>query len=167
MVRTCLPGDGSIRSYLDKLELDGLARRHACHDKPIRIIGRQHRPNCSIPSRGPIAQLDSVPGKKDVVSNLSWRCIVDGERDWYELGRQYRVLYAVRSLRTRIGHSNVVVTIRDGRRSGDDLGGRPRVYSCGSGAELHRAGSGSEVFPGNRDFYAGLAARWTNGTDLW
>src|SRR5689334_22222049 len=79
MIRSRFPGHGTVRCDLNKLKLKRLSGRHTGYQNPIRIVWRQHRPNCAIPRCAPVAQFYGAPGQEDVVASLCWRCIVDGE----------------------------------------------------------------------------------------
>src|SRR6266403_524482 len=121
MIVSCFPGHCAVRGNLYELKLDGLTGRYARVEKPVRIIRRQHRPDGSVPSRGPVAQLDGAPSKKDIVARLRRRSVVNRESHGNQFRRQHGVLNAVRNLARRIGYRNVVYTIGDLRRGADDL----------------------------------------------
>ena len=98
MVVACLPGYRTVSGNLYELELDGLPCRNTRVEEPVRIVGRQHWPDRSVPRRAPVAQFYRAAGKKNIVTNLRRRRVVDGEGDRNQFRGQHRVLNDVRDL---------------------------------------------------------------------
>src|SRR5215203_6193990 len=86
VIAPSLPRYRPICGDFDELELDRLPCRSGGDDEPVRIIRRLHRPHGRVPRRGPVTQLDRVPGQEDIVADLRRTRVVDRERDGNELG---------------------------------------------------------------------------------
>ena len=81
MITARFPRNGSICGDFYELELDCLTSRNRRDEKPVGIVRREHWPDSRVPRCRPVTEFNRVPGKEDVVADLSRRSVVDCERN--------------------------------------------------------------------------------------
>src|SRR5258706_14130261 len=65
VIRSVLPGYGTVRGYFDEFELHRHARRKRSIKKPIRIVRSEHGTDGCIECRAPVSQFNRAPRQKD------------------------------------------------------------------------------------------------------
>src|SRR5579885_2092799 len=96
MIGAAFPGDGTVRSNLDELELHVYACRKGSVQEPVRLARIEHGADGGIECCAPVAKLYGTARKKNVVARVCGRGVVDRESYRNEFRSEYRELNRIR-----------------------------------------------------------------------